>query len=252
MQKVVRYAEMGASLLQGKGAGSGWDMSSECFAAAACITRSNPVLLDVGANYGMWAQRMLQIFPSTQKIILFEPQKECQAALDKLTFPGKVVVPSALSDHSGTEPFYISGHGWGAASLYERHDTFFAHRRQQQTSVPVTTLDTVLERENIKFVDFAKFDIEGAELAAFRGASRSFSSGAIGALSLEFGSGNINSRTFFRDFWEFLIGHGFEIFRVLPGGRTLQIDEYYEDLEYFRGVSNYVCRQTGAYHRRVS
>lgn len=51
------------SLLQGKGAGSGWDMSGELRAAAGCIKRSDPVLLDVGANYGKWAQGMLHIFP---------------------------------------------------------------------------------------------------------------------------------------------------------------------------------------------
>ncbi|MGA9987446.1 MAG: hypothetical protein WBP69_06675, partial [Terriglobales bacterium] len=84
----------------------------------------------------------------------------------------------------------------------------------------------------------------GAELAAFRGTARSFSRGAIGALSLEFGSGNMNSRTFFRDFWDFLTGYGFEIYRVLPGGNILQIDEYYEDLEYFRGASNNLCKAT--------
>ncbi|MGA9390316.1 MAG: FkbM family methyltransferase [Candidatus Sulfotelmatobacter sp.] len=230
------------SLLQGKGAGSGWDMSGELRAAAGCIKRSDPVLLDVGANYGKWAQGMLHIFPGTRKVLLFEPQEECLVKLAGLPLPGKTVIASAVSDHSGTEPFYVSGPGWGAASFYERNETFLVKRRQQKITVPVTTLDAALEIEGIEFVDFAKFDIEGAELAAFRGATRSFSRGAIGALSLEFGSGNINSKTFFREFWDFLTGYGFEIYRVLPGGNILRIDEYYEDLEYFRGVSNYLCK----------
>jgi FkbM family methyltransferase len=246
MQGVVRYAELGASLLQGKGAGSGWDMSAEVRAAAACISRPDPILLDVGANRGNWSVGMLQLFPATRRIVLFEPQQDCLPTLHALDLPGKVVVPSAVSDHSGTDPFYVSGTGWGAASLYERKETFFAHREQAETRISVTTLDAVLEREGLEFVDFAKFDIEGAELAAFRGAARSFSRGAIGALSLEFGSGNINSRTFFRDFWDLLTGYGFEISRVLPGGRTLRIASYYEDLEYFRGVSNYICRTAGS------
>lgn len=106
----------------------------------------------------------------------------------------------------------------------------------------------MIEKEGIQFVDFAKFDVEGAELSALHGGARTFSRKAIGALSIEFGSSNINSRTFFRDFWDFLTGYGFELFRVLPGGRTLRIEEYYEDLEHFRGVSNYVARRptTGA------
>jgi FkbM family methyltransferase len=244
MHALVRSAEIGMSLLQGKGAGSGWDMSGELRAAAACIKRPDPVLVDVGANYGKWAQGMLKLFPATRKVLLFEPQEECLVKLAGLPLPGKAVIPSALSDHSGMEPFYVGGAGWGAASLYERAETFFAAQPQQRVMVSVTTLDAALDMEGIEYVDFVKFDIEGAELAAFRGATRSFSRGAIGALSLEFGSGNINSRTFFRDFWDFLTGYGFEIYRVLPGGNILRIDEYYEDLEYFRGVSNYLCKAT--------
>ena len=244
MHDFVRSAEIGMSLLQGKGAGSGWDMSGELRAAASCIKRPDPVLADVGANYGKWAQGMLHIFPSTQRVLLFEPQEECLTKLAKLSLPGKTVIASAVSDHSGTEPFYVSGMGWGAASFYERNETSLVNRQQQKITVPVTTLDATLETEGIEFVDFAKFDIEGAELAAFRGATRSFSRGAIGALSLEFGSANINSKTFFRDFWDFLTSHGFEIYRILPGGNTLRIHEYYEDLEYFRGVSNYLCKAT--------
>lgn len=241
MQGLVRYVETGAALLQGKGAGSGWDLASELRAAAACISRPDPILLDVGANYGKWAQGMAALFPDVRRILMFEPQEDCLAALQKLDLPGKTIVPFAVSDHSGTELFHTSGNGWGAASLYRRNETFFAAKSQTRTTVPVTTLDTILEREKIDFVDFAKFDIEGAELAAFHGAARSFSRGVFGALSLEFGSGNINSRTFFRDLWDFLTGHGFQVFRVLPGGKALHISEYYEDLEYFRGVSNYLC-----------
>ena len=218
-------------------------MRAEIRAAAACIGRCNPILLDVGANHGKWARGMVQSFPATQKILLFEPQQECLERLYKLDLPGKVIVPSAVGDKPGTHTFYVGPEGWGAASFYERADTFFSKIEQRQITVPVTTLDTVIENEGIEFVDFVKFDIEGAELAALQGAARSFSRGAIGALSLEFGSGNINSRTYFRDFWLFLTDLGFEIFRVLPGGRTSRIGQYYEDLEYFRGVSNYIARK---------
>lgn len=252
MQTFVRYTELGSSLLQGKGAGSGWDMRSELRSAAACITRPDPVLLDVGANRGKWSEGMLRLFPATQKTILVEPQNDCLAVLDTLNLPGKLIIPCAVSDHSGEGPFHTSGPGSGAASLYARKETFFAAQAQKETRVPITTLDTVFEREGIQYVDFAKFDIEGAELSAFHGAARSFSHGAFGALSFEFGSGNINSRTFFRDFWTFLTELGFDVFRVLPGGHILRIDQYYEDLEYFRGVSNYICKRKRGWQVRVT
>lgn len=107
----------------------------------------------------------------------------------------------------------------------------------------VVTLDSVIASERIEFVDFAKLDIEGHELFALRGAREALAERRIGALSFEFGSGNVNSRTFFRDYWDLLIPAGFRISRITPGGRRVPVPVpvYYEDLEYFRGVSNYVA-----------
>lgn len=52
---------------------------------------------------------------------------------------------------------------------------------------------------------------------------------------------NIDSRTFFRDYWDLLNPLGFSIFRIAPGGILIQIREYREELEYFKIVSNYVA-----------
>ncbi|MEO7272843.1 MAG: hypothetical protein ABIX28_16775 [Vicinamibacterales bacterium] len=38
-----------------------------------------------------------------------------------------------------------------------------------------------------------------------------------------------------------LTGHGFDLHRIYPGGSTVRVSEYYEDLEYFRGVTNYLA-----------
>lgn len=246
LQELLRVAEMGVQMLQGKGSGSGWDLDSEIQAAAASIRRPNPVLLDVGANQGKWAQGMAALFPATQKMFLFEPQEACLAELSDLNLPGKIIVPSAVGERAGTHEFYLGTKGWAGASFYERVETFFEDVQQQRVQVPVTTLDEVIENEKLEFVDFAKFDIEGAELHALRGAARSFSRRAIGALSLEFGSGNMNSRTYFRDFWDLLTGYDFEISRILPGGHIVRVSRYEEGLEHFRGVSNYLARSKAA------
>jgi hypothetical protein len=64
-----------------------------------------------------------------------------------------------------------------------------------------------------------KMDIEGHELFALRGAQRSLAAGKIGALAFEFGCGDINSRTFFRDYWELLTAANFAIYRIPPMAR---------------------------------
>ena len=242
MGSLLRLGETGAALLQGKGAGTGWDMSAELHAAARYIRRSNPVLMDVGANHGKWSLGMLKLFPETQKIVLFEPQSECLSVLAEIALPDKTIVPCAVGDRSGTHAFFVGPPGWGAASLYSRAESYFSEIPQREITVPVCSLDDIMDEQCIEYVDFIKFDIEGSELFALKGASRAFDRRAIGALSFEFGSGNINSRTYFRDFWELLVDRKFEIYRILPHGQMLCIRAYYEDLEYFRGVSNYVAR----------
>ena len=61
------------------------------------------------------------------------------------------------------------------------------------------------------------------------------------AISVEFGSGNITTRTFFHDIWDLLHPRGYQLARIAPGGRLIPVTEYYEDLEYFRGVTNYLA-----------
>ena len=114
-------------------------------------------------------------------------------------------------------------------------------RAYQETTVATVTIDSVVEEEGIDTIDLLKMDIEGHELEALRGATSTLERGGIAALTFEFGSGNVNSRTFFRDFWELLTGHGYRIARMVPGGGTLAVERYTEDLEYFRGATNYVA-----------
>jgi FkbM family methyltransferase len=243
-QKAMRFSELSFCLIQGKGSGSGWDISSEINVAASLVNTKTPVLLDVGANWGHWSTGMLKLFPQCSKLLIVEPQAKCVEALTRIEFPDKIIFPCAVADKAGELDFFTSeeAESWSPASLYERVETYFSDVKQRKLSVPVMKLDDILESSGILSVDFMKMDIEGAEFPALKGAEASFRHSKIKALSFEFGSGNINSRTFFRDFWDFLRRYNFSIFRILPGGDTLPINVYYEDLEYFRGVTNYVAR----------
>jgi hypothetical protein len=45
---------------------------------------------------------------------------------------------------------------------------------------------------------------------------------------------------FFKDCWDLITGHGYSLWRIVPGGRPVPVRAYREDLEHFRGVSNYI------------
>jgi FkbM family methyltransferase len=237
----VQYGELGCSLLQGKGAGTGWDIASEARAAARFIRTRAPILMDVGANFGEWSTSMLELFPDCSRLLLIEPQARCIQALSKIQFPRKHIVPVALSDRPGRATLFSAQPGWCAASLFERRDSQFSALRQSETAVAMRTLDDIVEEAGLLSIDFMKMDIEGVELFALKGAQRCLERRVVNALSFEFGSSNLNSRTFFHDFWDLLSPRGFTIYRILPGGKLFEVKQYYEDIEYFCGASNYVA-----------
>ena len=224
--------------LLGKGAGTGWDKGEE-IAAARLIKRKDPVMLDIGANRGAWTTEVRRLTGGQGRWLLVEPAPECCVQLRKLA--EVEVIEAAVGERSGTATLYSPGDQNGLASLHERHDSLARGQHFIGREVRVTTIDEILDERGIEWVDVAKMDLEGHELFALRGAAQSLKHRRLGALTFEFGTGNVNSRTFFRDFWDLLTGYGYRIERIYPGGKTLPVMEYYEDLEYFRSVTNYVA-----------
>ncbi len=238
--KPVRMIDAYLNFLIGKGSGTGWDMDEEVRAAVTRIKNPQPIVFDVGANVGNWSQGLLKAIPSA-KVYMFDPSLGCQAAIREKALPGVTFFSCALGEISERKTYFSSSATDGSASLHARRDTPFQDQTYSQSTVEVRTLDEVIESEKINFVDFIKMDIEGHELFALRGAKRALAAGKIGALSFEFGCGNINSKTFFRDFWELLTGANFAIHRITPCGKDILIGSYYEDDEYFRGATNFVA-----------
>lgn len=71
--------------------------------------------------------------------------------------------------------------------------------------------------------------MEGYELKALQGASESLWSGIIKAIAFEFGGANIDSGTYFKDFWDLLaVRHNFAFYRILPKRRLSRIYRYNE------------------------
>lgn len=225
--------------LVGRGSG-GWDLGDEVRSAISRIHHPQPVVFDVGANVGNWSQSLLRAIPGA-KIYMFEPSPGCQETIRKKALPGATLFPFALGEKAETRSYYSSSETDGSASLYSRRDTAFKALPYRQSIVEVRTLDKVIESEKIEVVDFMKMDIEGHELFALRGAQRSLAAGKIHALSFEFGCGNLNSRTFFRDFWELLTAANFVVHRITPSGKDILLSDYYEDHEYFQGSTNFVA-----------
>jgi hypothetical protein len=110
--------------------------------------------------------------------------------------------------------------------------------------VPLISLDDFADTNSLNEIHFMKMDIEGHELQALRGASRLLGDRRVSAFSFEFGAVNVRSRTFFRDFWDLTVQHGYALSRIVRGARLLPVRRYTCDLEDFCNTSNYVASLT--------
>lgn len=224
----------------GRGAGMGWALSAEVDVAASSVTNDKPVVFDVGGNLGHWSELFRERIPGGV-LYIFEPQQACQQSIREKAIPNAELVCSAVGKEKSTMTLYSSSETDGSASLHERGDSFFEEREYSEQTVNVLSLDEFSQEKNLTFIDYVKFDIEGHEFFALEGFQNYLSQGKVGAFSFEFGSGNLNSKTCFRDFWEMLHDH-YSIFIITPSGALEEIKEYYEDLEFYRGVSNFVAK----------
>jgi FkbM family methyltransferase len=132
------------------------------------LLRPGMVVIDVGANIGMYAMLSARAVGPKGKVFAFEPVPEIYRRLThNLAISGIVnVVPNciALSDTAGTARFYL-GHNESTGSL-------FRAKTSATIEVPTETLDGFLDRCGVSRVDAVKLDTEGAETRIVRGMSR--------------------------------------------------------------------------------
>lgn len=243
------------AFVQGKGSGGGWDLHAEARIVVPHIRRQDAVIFDVGAHHGEWSRSVLSLLGpgSRSRQFLFEPLEYNLTVLRAQDLPRSTIVAAAVDDRSGKATLFAFDTQSPAArhdpldawshvpSLYRRREAQLQKYDFVEEEVDVVTIDEIIDRFGIDVVDFMKLDVEGNELAVLQGSRNALQSKRIRALTFEFGCGNINSRTYFHDFWDLLTGYGYAIQRICPGGVLLEIEEYYENLEYFRGVSNYLA-----------
>ncbi|MEH2369859.1 FkbM family methyltransferase [Nostoc sp.] len=239
-ESFARLAEAYWCVLLGKGSGSGWAFDTEINAAKNAIKTSSPILFDVGANIGKWSFQLNKLFPQAQ-IFMFEPLPNCQQIIKTQNITNSLLIPCAVSSTKGLVRLHTPSETSPIASLHQRYDSYSQDKDFTTIEVNTVTIDDIIEEYKIERVDFMKMDIEGHELDALQGAKKSLKNKVIRALTFEFGIGNINSRTYFRDFYELLSSLDYQIYRILPSSQLMHIKEYYEDCEYFRGATNYVA-----------
>ena len=123
----------------------------------------------------------------------------------------------------------------GMTSVYNRDLQHINVSFTQHEVAAFTTVDAFSVDAGIGQIDLLKIDVEGHELAVLKGAARMIDEGHVRFIQFEFGGTSIDSRTYFRDFWQ-LLSPRYTIYRIVGNGLR-RIDAYTEFLEIFVTVN---------------
>ncbi|MGB9181024.1 MAG: FkbM family methyltransferase [Pyrinomonadaceae bacterium] len=194
-------------------------------------------IFDVGANQGQFIKLALRNLEGVRfQLHSFEPGLQTYSALvENVRGEQDIVLNNfGLGKQRGEFELHYDAAGSGLASLTERRLDHFGISFSQKETVRLETLDNYCAAQGIARIDLLKIDVEGHELDVLRGGERMFESGSVSLASFEFGGCNIDTRTYFQDFYYFFKKYGMEIFRVTPSGYLLPVNSYREAFEQFR------------------
>lgn len=221
--------------------GKGWGSGTVVEEVRAAISLLPPLagrlsVLDVGANVGAWTAAILEAVPDAI-VYSFEPSA---AAFSQLStrFSGDdrvYLINTAVGDEVGTARLWADAPGSGLGSLHKRRLDHLAIDFSYSEQVPVLTLDT-WHSGSVVHPIILKMDVEGKELAVLHGARDTLKS--VKVVQFEFGGCNIDSRTYFQDFFYFFQEAGFRLHRLGPKGldrveRYSELDEVFTTTNYF-------------------
>ncbi|MBX3351428.1 MAG: FkbM family methyltransferase [Phycisphaeraceae bacterium] len=142
------------------------------------LPRDAPLtLLDIGANEGAVARRMLDVFPNAT-VHAFEPAPDMFTRLAERAerTPGLVPHPLAVGDRNGQAMMHITRNHLLSSLLPASAEGFSAYGQwvERVRTVPVrcVRLDDWAIEAGVARVDALKIDVQGLELDVLRGATR--------------------------------------------------------------------------------
>jgi FkbM family methyltransferase len=236
--RLAKFIERVAAYLQGKGYGSA-SIRQENELVHKLLNKKPVLAIDIGCNIGEYTAEIRRRNPSAE-IHTFEPSATNIKILnERFTNDKKIVIlPFAISDKTGLATLFSDKAGSGLGSLTQRKlDHFNIDFNVKESINTIRFEDYWRSHLNNRILDIVKIDIEGHELSALIGFGKAIDSARL--IQFEFGGCNIDTRTYFQDFWFFFKKHNFDLFRITPLG-VERIKSYKESDEYF-STTNYIA-----------
>ena len=240
---ILSKEESKAAFKQGKGYGAGTIME-EVTSCVSLLTVKPLIFIDIGAHVGDYTKEILRRYPSINAF-LFEPSSVNKPILENLfsKLPNVKINSCALSNNNGKQNLYYDKAGSVLASLTNRRLEHFNIDMNNNETVDIKRFDTFWKTTHYKdttIIDYVKIDVEGWELSVLQGFGDLIYNMRV--IQFEFGGSNIDTRTFFQEFWYFFKDRKFALYRITPNG-ILPMKQYSEHDEFF-STTNYIAVNT--------
>ena len=200
----------------------------------------DPVIFDGGANVGEYTRACAKI----GTVYAFEPAASPFARLQK-SFEGVENVKAfqyALSNESRVLTLKYDQDNSQIASVvnlnYEHYHIAMSHEEKVQG----ITIDDFCKQSEVDRITLLKLDIEGGEYFALLGAKNMIGLNRIDMIQFEMGWPNVDSKTFFKDFY-LLLKDNYKLYRILSFG-LVPMDRYFYEYEIFLGCNYLAIRKT--------
>lgn len=163
------YGDLRLPIYHGLLAGSRVVDESEDLVMRTFINKGD-VAYDIGALVGVYTLALADYVGRSGKVFVFEPNSTLLPTLGRTCreLSNAVLFPVALSDREGSTSLFVPVDDASMTSLSDW--TGGVGGEVKEIVCQMQRLDDLVEREKIPLPDFVKCDVEGAELAVFRGA----------------------------------------------------------------------------------
>ncbi len=198
------------------------------------------ILFDVGANRGNYSIALAENFSGIDfRIHSFEPSVHIFQELMKTIGANNNISPSNIGFGETTESMKLFSRGYlslsGLTSVYQRRLDHYGIELSHNETIQLKRIDEYCREKNIERINFLKLDVEGHEHKCLIGAGDMLKSKKIDFIQFEFGGCNIDSRTYFQDFW-YLLKDDYDFYRIVKNGLA-PIKKYNERLEVFKNIN---------------
>jgi len=198
------------------------------------------IVFDVGAHVGNYSLEVLSGFGKKLLLYIFEPSKNTFYLLRQnlASYQNVKFFNFGFGENDETAVLYSDKNLSALSSVYDRKLEHVRIEMKFKEEIKLRRLSNFCLENGINHIHLLKLDVEGNEFNVLKGAEELVNARSIDLIQFEFGGCNIDSRTFFRDFYYFLKPN-YQIYRIVKNG-IAPITKYNESCEIFMTV-NYLA-----------